>query len=209
MSSEFSLQPADLRRVNVVGVSGSGKSWLAARLAETLGSTYVQMDQLYWGPNWTESEVGVFRDKIRATTQADRWVLDGNYHSKTHDIKWAAATLVVWVDHPFGQTMWQAVSRAVHRAWRQDELWPGTGNRESFRRSFCSTESVVLWTLMMYRPARRRYLNVQATADERPFRFVRLRGRRSVDRFLQAASEQAASFARLSHDAGPADKQTR
>ncbi|MCR9197252.1 MAG: hypothetical protein NXI04_01285 [Planctomycetaceae bacterium] len=187
MLSEFAVTASDLVRVNVVGVSGSGKSWFASKLAAVLGTPYLQMDQLYWQPNWTEPAVDEFREIVKQAIDQEAWVLDGNYHSKTKDLKWEVTTLVVWIDQSFVSTMWQAVTRAVHRAWTKQELWPGTGNRESFRRSFFSTESVVLWTLTTYHSARRRYLSVQADADRMPFAFVRLRGRRAVAKFLESA----------------------
>ncbi|MER6939714.1 shikimate kinase [Nocardioides sp. NPDC127514] len=43
-------------RVSVVGSSGSGKSTVARRLAETLGVRYVELDALHWRPGWVEEE---------------------------------------------------------------------------------------------------------------------------------------------------------
>ena len=47
--------------------------------------------------------------------------------------------------------------RVPTRAASKRELWPGTGNRESFRRSFFSRESIVLWTVRTYAKNRRKY----------------------------------------------------
>lgn len=193
MTSEITICKEDLLRVNVVGVSGSGKSWFASKLADALQSSYLQMDQLYWQPNWEEPSAEEFRVTVEAAIGGDQWVLDGNYHSKTRDLKWQRATSVVWIDNSFPLTVWQAVSRACNRAWSGKELWPGTGNCESFRRSFLSTDSVVLWTLKTYFSARRRYQAVQAESDQQPFRFFRLRGRKAASEFLERAQELSVS----------------
>ena len=37
-----------MRRVAVFGTTGSGKSWLAERLAEPAGLRVVELDALYW-----------------------------------------------------------------------------------------------------------------------------------------------------------------
>ncbi len=38
--------------INVVGTSGSGKSTLARRTAHRLGLPWIELDRLYWRPNW-------------------------------------------------------------------------------------------------------------------------------------------------------------
>ena len=42
-------------RINVVGTSGCGKSTVGKRIAERLSVPYIQLDELYWKPNWAES----------------------------------------------------------------------------------------------------------------------------------------------------------
>ncbi|HGM6936289.1 TPA: adenylate kinase, partial [Serratia marcescens] len=64
------------------------------------------------------------------------------------------------------------------------ELWPGTGNRESFRRSFFSRESIVLWTIRTYSKNRRKYLAEMARTDAGR-RFKRLRSPRQAADFLR------------------------
>jgi len=91
----------DFEGGRVVGVSGSGKSWFASKLAGVLKTRYLQMDQLYWQPNWTEPTVEEFREIVRQAINQETWVLDGNYHSKTKDLKWEVTTLVVWIDQSF------------------------------------------------------------------------------------------------------------
>ena len=45
---------AKARRINVVGCFGAGKSTLNQRLAKLKNIPYVEMDQLFWDPNWQE-----------------------------------------------------------------------------------------------------------------------------------------------------------
>ncbi|MDT9150914.1 shikimate kinase, partial [Escherichia coli] len=39
-------------KINVVGTSGVGKSTLAQRLAAALSLPYIELDRLYWRPEW-------------------------------------------------------------------------------------------------------------------------------------------------------------
>ena len=133
-------------------------------------------------------------DAVAATPQAlakaeSGWVLDGNY-SRTKTIKWESVDWVVWVDYGFCRTLFQAVRRAATRAWQGTELWPGTGNRESFRRSFFSRDSIVLWTIKTYRKNRAGYLADMNDARYRHIRFIQLRSPAQTARFIRALPRQ-------------------
>ena len=186
-----SFNRSDLLRINVVGVSGSGKSWLSRRLGEILNVPVTEMDRLQWGPKWTAAETDTLRSRVAEVVEQDRWILDGNYHEKTHDIKWPRATLIVWVDMPFLTTIWRVLKRAVRRSWSGEELWPGTGNRETFRGTFLSFDSVVLWAMKTYWPIRRLYLPFSVSnsdSDQGP-RFIRLRSQREIAELLTTIHE--------------------
>ena len=161
-------------KINVVGTSGSGKSTLARQLAERLGVPYIEMDRLYWRPEWQGTPDDAFLARLEQTLAeaGEGWVLDGNY-SRTQPIKWREVDYILWLDYGFGRTAGKS------------ELWPGTGNRESFRRSFFSCESIVLWTIRTYSKNRRKYLAEMARPDAGR-RFVRLRSPRQAADFLRS-----------------------
>ena len=100
-------------------------------------------------------------------------MLDGNYN-RTRPVKWRDVDVVVWVDYGFARTLWQAVNRAVKRARHKQELWPGTRNKESFRRGFFSRESILIWTMKTWRNNRTRYEADLQNPQYGPIRFVRI-----------------------------------
>lgn len=177
-------------RVNVVGTSGSGKSTFARKLAQTLSVPCIEMDTLYWKADWQycNDEELAARLSTRLTA-SESWVLDGNYN-RTRPIKWQTVDMIVWLDYGFWRTLWQVTVRAINRAQSQNELWPGTGNRESFRRSFWSRESIILWVLKTWRSNRRRYLADMANPAYQHIRFVQLRSRREADEFIAGLAQQ-------------------
>jgi adenylate kinase family enzyme len=183
------LSLTNLQRVNVVGTSGSGKSTFAKQLAELVDAPYIEMDRLYHKPNWEESTPEELVQKLNEALKPDRWILDGNYHSKSFQTKWSRATCIVWLDMSFTRTITQAFGRAITRIRTKRELWPGTGNRETFRKTFLSRDSVLLWTLTSYHRVRRRYETMQNDRGEfNHVRFIRLRGRAATDAFLNQVS---------------------
>ncbi len=171
-------------KINVVGTSGVGKSTLARRLAQELSLPYIEMDVLYWRPDWQGTSDDEFYAKLAAELAAPGWVLDGNYN-RSRPVKWRDVDLVVWVDYSFWRTVRQAVCRAASRASRRQELWPGTGNYETFRRSFFSRESIILWTLKTWRNNRQRYLADMQDPQYRHIRFVRLRNQQQTENLVR------------------------
>lgn len=70
-----------MKRINVVGSSGSGKSTFSKRLAMKLGVTYIEMDRLFWLPDWKELDDETFFDKVVDVTQQEFWEGTGNRES--------------------------------------------------------------------------------------------------------------------------------
>jgi len=182
-----------MQRINVVGTSGSGKSTFARQLAEVLNAKYIEMDALFWGPDWTGAEDAVFFNRLERELDASSWVLDGNY-SRTLPIKWRRADTVIWIDYGFTRTLYQSLRRAVRRLCSQQEIWPGTGNRESFRRTFLSRDSILLWTLTNYAKNKRKYSSYMAADEYAELRFIRLgsprQSRAFINRLLSSADQQ-------------------
>ena len=124
-------------------------------------------------------------------TRTPGWVLDGNYN-RSRPVKWRNVDLVVWVDYGFARTLRQAICRAISRASSGQELWPGTGNRESFRRAFLSRDSIIWWTLKTWKNNRQRYQSDMSDQAYRHVRFVRLRHPRQTEDFIRQLQRQVA-----------------
>jgi adenylate kinase family enzyme len=171
-----------MKRIIVVGTTGSGKSKVARALAKKLGHTYIEMDLLFWEPNWTQPKDEVFLKKVEDSVKQDKWVLDGNY-GKTHHLTWLQADTVVWIDYPLWLTLFQNISRSLSRSIKRNELWPGTGNKESLIRLF-SKDSILIWLLKTYESNRQRFLERMQDPKYKHIKFVHLRSRKEVNNFI-------------------------
>lgn len=171
-----------MRRVSVVGNTGSGKSTVAAALAARLGAPCVELDAVFHQPGWTELPVEEFRARVADAAAGESWVIDGNY-TAVRDLVWARADTVVWLDLPRSAVMWRVVSRTVRRAARRQELW--NGNREPWSNfwSLDPQRSVVAWAWTQHRSYRARYEAAMADPAWAHLRFVRLRSAADVRRF--------------------------
>jgi len=173
------------QRINVIGTSGSGKSTLAKKLAAALDLPYFEMDALFWKSDWVESTDSEFLPKVAQVAAQPEWILDGN-HSRTFDIKFNRAQLVVWIDLAFLTTTCAVTRRAIKRSFSKKELWPDTGNRESLKKSFLSKDSIIWWSMTHYHSTRRKYEQLMSSEAYGDIAFLRLTSRGQIARLLNS-----------------------
>lgn len=177
-----------LRRVRVVGTSGSGKTTFARRLAAVLDVPHVELDEVFWGPDWVKRDLAEARADLEDRLSAPAWVVDGNWESSAGDVLGAAADTTVWLDYPRRVVMARVVRRTLRRGLLRTRLWHG--NRESLRNLFLRDpdENVVLWAWTTHAGRRQRYAALAAEPDAH---VVRLAGPRDARRWLaQVAADR-------------------
>jgi adenylate kinase family enzyme len=163
-----------MRRVSVVGTTGSGKTTFAATLAARLGVPHIELDAIYHQPGWTPLPDDEFRRRISDVVAGDTWVVDGNY-SMVRDLVWAAADTVVVLAYTRALVMRRVVARTFGRMWRRQELW--NGNREMWTNllSLNPEQNIILWSWHTYDKNHKRYLEAISNPE-----FAHLKFRRFV-----------------------------
>jgi len=180
-----------MHRIAVVGATGSGKTTLAKMLSERLGIPHVETDAIYWGKNWTPISIEIFRQRMDAATQGDRWVIDGNY-SKVRDLVWGRADTLVWLDYPFWLVLWRLLGRTVPRVFSGEELW--NGNRETLGAAFFSRDSLFAWLLQSYPRQKRTYPLIVQQLEYAHLEFIRLKSPAQANRWLLKLSSAPCEY---------------
>ncbi len=160
-----------MKRVVVVGTTGSGKTTFAAALARAIGAPHIELDQLRWSPNWTPKPHDDLFREINAAVSGDLWVIDGNY-SRSRPIIWPRADTLVWLDYPFHIVISRLLRRTLRRVLFGEPCC--NGNRESLGRAL-SRDSILLWALQTHAHRRRDF--TQAMGDPRHAHLRKLRFR--------------------------------
>ncbi len=160
-----------MRRVNVKGTSGSGKTTFAQELARRLGVSFVELDALHHGPDWAEPTDAEFRARVREAIDAapDGWVIDGNYEGKLGETVLGEADTIVWLDLPLRLKLRRLWRRTSYRIRNDVELW--NGNKETWWNAVWGPDSLFGWMLRTHFGQRREWPRLYGGDP----RFVRLR----------------------------------
>ncbi|MES2343135.1 MAG: hypothetical protein V4597_15790 [Pseudomonadota bacterium] len=181
-------------RIAVIGSSGSGKSTLAKRLGAVLNLPAIELDAINWRPGWkalSTDDPQAFKDEVAAAIAVEAWVTDGNY-SAVLPVILARATYVVWLDYERPIVMWRVITRSFQRAWTNEELWPGTGNRETFAQ-WRDPDHPVLWAWRTFHTRRARYEEAFASPRLVHLTVARLRHPREAEPLIQRLGREIAA----------------
>jgi ATPase family protein associated with various cellular activities (AAA) len=177
-------------RILVLGRTGSGKTTLARELAAALGIPHVELDALYFGPEFSTAPLPVLRERTRAAIAGERWVTDGNKRA-VRDLVWPRADTIVWLDYPVWVSLWRLAGRARSRtsALRADAA--RAGRRSALPRQLLAAAKGVLTALRSHRGQRREYPRLFARPENRHLAVARLRSPRATRRWMARVVEEA------------------
>lgn len=156
---------------------------LARRLAAILGSEHLELDSVYWGPEWTPRSD--FFQTVLAIAQRPRWVIDGNY-SAVRDIIWRRSSAIVWLDYSFARVFLQALRRTARRIITRERLY--AGNRETIRNALFDTDGIPWWVIRTHGKRRRDFPELFKRPEYGHTAVIQLNRPTAAEAFLVAVS---------------------
>lgn len=185
----MSADLATVRRVRIVGVSGSGKTRLGAEVAQVLGVPHLELDAVFWDAGWTFRDLAEARGVVTdfAAANRDGWVADGNWSSRLEGLLDPGTTdgadVIVWLDHSRPLVMSRVLRRTLWRGLSRQRLWHG--NRET-PRSWLRRDpehNILRWAWVQHPVLRER---LRRRLQEGGDSIVVLAGRRATREWLDA-----------------------
>jgi len=174
---------SDLGRKILVAGQG-GKSTLARAIAADLGLPFIELDAIYWLPNWGERTTEDFREQVQKTIDEHPagWVIDGNYGGPLEGQVARQAETVIYVNMPWRVLFWRTFWRSIARAY--DKRIICGDNTESWRKTFFSSDSL-LWYLIRNRSRYGKTRTNQLSGWCGDARMIELVGRGALDEFYE------------------------
>ena len=179
-------------RIQVSGMTCSGKTTLAARLGAALDVPFTDLDALYWKPGWIEPDDAEWHDQLTEFAQAGRWIVSGNYISETSISLWPHVQTVIWLELPAHLLVRRVLARSWRR-WRAKELLWGT-NTERFWPHFKIWDQKSSLVAYAFWGRKRLYARLRAAHADPAFahiRWIRLRSTAEVEAFARAIEDTA------------------
>lgn len=176
-------------KVCVIGISGSGKTTFATRLAEETQISHHELDLMNWRSNWydrSKLDTEAFKQDVIAAVAGDNWVIAGGYRL-VRPIIFSNAKTVVWIDLPFYLTLYQVFKRSLKRAVDKAPIL--NGNRENFARWF-SKGHPLYFVLFKFKKKRRDFERLLAQPEWEHLEVIRCKNRRQVELTLRELSKR-------------------
>lgn len=174
-ASQDPTTDARARRIVVYGVTGSGKTTLAGRIARVAGLEHVRVDDLCWLPGWVQVRPEEQRRTMAQLCARDAWVLDAAW-GVWSDVALARADLVVALDHPRVVSLARLLRRTARRIADRGAVC--NGNTETLAQAL-SRESIIAWHARSFAAKRERIAAWEVDPALPPVR--RLRRPREVE----------------------------
>lgn len=167
------------RRVLVYGVTGSGKSTAAQRLAGRLGlPVHLADDEIGWLPGWVQRDVEDQRSIAAQIVARESWVLDTAYGAFL-DVVLPRTQVIVALDYP----RWLSLARLIRRtAYRWATRTPVCNGNVERLAQIVSRDSTLVWHFRSYRRKTERIRTWESTPDGIPV--LRLTHPRQLDGLL-------------------------
>jgi adenylate kinase family enzyme len=184
----FTSGTEGMRKIVIVGISGTGKSALGCRLAEKTGLTLHHMDAIIWSPHWTETAVDPIRTALAKITTTESWIVEGWVDTYSKDFL-QQSDVILYLDYPG----WLAACGGVQRWWK----YQGKKRPEMPEDCIEGFDLPSLQEMLL----RKERPHIEAVLAEMPgLNIMRLRSRRKTDRMLSELVPRIAESIKRSGD---------
>lgn len=169
-------------KILIIGTTGSGKSTLASKISKKLDIKHIEQDNLFWQPNWQIAPKEEFIAKMMNEIKSDSWVTCGN-HGAVRETLIKEADTIIWLDYSFHIVLYRILKRSIIRAAFKQKCC--NGNVETFRQTFFSGNSILLWLFKTYAKRRKDYTLLFNELEKSDKKLIRLKNLKEAESFLK------------------------
>lgn len=102
----------DVKKIAVIGCSGSGKTYVSFKLAAKLKLPIYHLDQYAWKPGWEKVDFEELSRVHHDLCQKDSWIIEGIYFKLLHE-RIEAADAIIFLNMPRYICIYNVIKRAI------------------------------------------------------------------------------------------------
>ena len=122
-----------MKRILIVGVSGTGKTWLANLLSKKLNLPVVSLDSIFWKKNWVEQDEAIVEQRIASEISKKSWIIEG-YIEPLSAQRVEAADRIIYLDYAGHQAARGGLTRMLkHAKTPRPEMPEGNIDRPGYK----------------------------------------------------------------------------
>jgi adenylate kinase family enzyme len=97
-------------KIAVIGISGTGKSTISRKIADSTKLPLYHMDTIIWKENWVEADSSSIEKSLETISKTNAWVIEGwiDHYSKGF---LESADTIIYLDYPGWLAMWGGLMR--------------------------------------------------------------------------------------------------
>ena len=121
------------KKIVIVGVSATGKSTYARKIADVLKLPLTFIDTLAWSPGWIETPDVEVAQKLENISRGGSWIIEGYITKEARTFLFERSDLILYLDYGRFLTTFRYLTRWwKHRKDPRPEL-PGSPEKFSFK----------------------------------------------------------------------------
>ena len=125
---------SNIKRVCVIGCSGSGKTTFSNNLNKACGLPVYHLDTIFYDANWVAVKRDVFDHRLIQILKKEQWIIDGNY-PRTMPLRFEYADTIIFLDYPRWRSIYGLLKRiAIDYGKNRPDM--AAGCNESFNWAF-------------------------------------------------------------------------
>ncbi len=122
-----------MKRILVIGVSGTGKTRFANLLSKKLNIPVVNLDSIFWKKNWVEENEEVVKQKIARVIDQEVWIIEGFIEPLSKE-RVEAADTIIYLDYSGYQATMGGLTRMIrHSRTPRPEMPKGNTDKPSYK----------------------------------------------------------------------------
>lgn len=118
-----------MSRIAILGNTAGGKSTLARHLSKTRNLPHIEIDKLFWSPDWSLVPSEIYNRDHDAAIGQQRWIIDGGGDLASVERRVNRATELILLDFPLWIHFWRAAERQM--AWANGTIQNPPGGGQS------------------------------------------------------------------------------